>query len=133
LGRFGERGVHLNSETIDALQAHKEGQNLERMLFSTAWKDMGYIFTKENGTPIDTVYPYSVFKQAIKDLGLRNEPVHVLRHTHTTELLRAGISPHIVVQRIGDKVETILKTYAHVVGADDQKSADIFAESVRRG
>jgi integrase len=129
----GMRVVYLNSETIEALQAHKEKQNLEKMLFSTAWKDTGYIFTKEDGTPIDTVYPYSVFKKATKELGLRNEPLHVLRHAHTTELLRAGISPHVVAQRIGDKVETILKTYAHVVGADDQKSADTFAELVRRG
>jgi integrase len=129
----GMRVIYLNSEPLEVLKAHKERQNLERMLFSTAWKDTGYIFTREDGSPVDTVYPYSVFKQAIKDLNLRNEPLHVLRHTHTTELLRSGVSPHIVAQRIGDKVETILKTYASVVGADDQKSADIFAESVRRG
>ncbi len=125
------RVIYLNSESLEVLKAHKERQNLERMLFSTAWKDTGYIFTKEDGSPVDTVYPYSVFKQAIKDLNLRNEPLHVLRHSHTTELLRSGISPEIVAKRIGDKVETILRTYASVVASDDRRSADIFTERVK--
>jgi integrase len=127
----GERTLQLSENVLQALKIHQEKQNLEKMLFGSAWQDTGYVFTREDGVPVDTIYPYSVFKQAIKELNLRDEPLHILRHTHTTELLRAGIPPHIVAQRIGDKVETILKTYAHAIVADDRKSAEVFEEVVK--
>ena len=75
--------------------------------------------------------PYNIFKRFIKELNLRDEPLHVLRHTHTTELLRAGVPAHVVAFRIGDEVATIQQTYAHVITKDDRNSADIFAERIK--
>jgi integrase len=127
----GMRVVELSLETVEVLNALKERQTLERMLFGNAWKDTGYIFTMEDGSPIDPAMPYYIFKKMIKELNLRDEPLHVLRHTHTTELLRMGISPHIVAFRIGDSVITILDTYASVIPKDDRISADTFAEGLK--
>lgn len=127
----GMRVVELSDETVEVLNRLKERQTLERMLFGNAWKDTGYIFTMEDGSPIDPAMPYYTFKKIIKELNLRDEPLHVLRHTHTTELLRAGISPHIVAFRIGDSVATILDTYASVIPKDDRNSADTFAKGLK--
>jgi integrase len=127
----GMRSIELSLPTIEILKAHKERQNLERMMIGNAWQDTGYIFTKEDGTPIDPTRPYFIFKRALQELNLRNEPLHVLRHTHITELLRSGISPHIVAFRVGDTVPTILETYASVIALDDRLSADTFTERVR--
>ena len=127
----GMRSIELSSDTVEILRAHKERQNLEQMVFGNAWQDTGYIFTKEDGSPIDPTRPYFIFKRALQELNLRNEPLHVLRHTHITELLRSGISPHIVAFRVGDTVPTILETYASVIALDDRLSADTFTERVR--
>ena len=127
----GMRSIELSSDTVEILRAHKERQNLERMMIGNAWQDTGYIFTKEDGAPIDPTRPYFIFKRALQELNLRNEPLHVLRHTHITELLRSGISPHIVAFRVGDTVPTILETYASVIALDDRLSADTFTERVR--
>jgi len=127
----GMRSIELSLPTIEILKAHKERQNLERMMIGNAWQDTGYIFTKEDGSPIDPTRPYFIFKRALQELNLRNEPLHVLRHTHITELLRSGISPHIVAFRVGDTVPTILETYASVIALDDRLSADTFTERVR--
>ena len=127
----GMRAIELSSDTVEVLKAHQERQNLERMMIGNAWQDTGYIFTKEDGTPIDPTRPYFIFKRAIKELNLRDEPLHVLRHTHITELLRSGISPHVVAFRVGDTVPTILETYASVIALDDRLSADTFTEKVR--
>ena len=127
----GMRSIELSLPTIEILKAHKERQNLEQMVFGNAWQDTGYIFTKEDGSPIDPTRPYFIFKRALQELNLRNEPLHVLRHTHITELLRSGISPHIVAFRVGDTVPTILETYASVIALDDRLSADTFTERVR--
>jgi integrase len=127
----GMRAIELSSDTVEVLKAHQERQNLERMMIGNAWQETGYIFTKEDGTPIDPARPYFVFKRAIHELNLRDEPLHVLRHTHITELLRSGISPHVVAFRVGDTVPTILETYASVIALDDRLSADTFTEKVR--
>ena len=127
----GMRVIEIPLDTVQILNAHRERQQLERMLIGNAWQDTGYIFTKEDGTPLDPAMPYYTFKKFIKELKLRDEPFHVLRHTHTTELLRAGIPAHVVAFRIGDEVATIQKTYAHVIAKDDRKSADTFAERIK--
>ena len=38
---------------------------------------------------------------------------HDLRHTHASKLIAAGWDPIEVAKRLGDRVETILSTYAH--------------------
>ncbi|MGZ4287718.1 MAG: tyrosine-type recombinase/integrase [Solirubrobacteraceae bacterium] len=42
------------------------------------------------------------------------QPVmHDLRHTHASRLIAAGWDPVEVAKRIGDRIETVLSTYAH--------------------
>ncbi len=52
---------------------------------------------------------------AIRDAGL--EPpapvIHDLRHTHASRLIALGWDPVEVAKRLGDRVEQVLKTYAH--------------------
>jgi hypothetical protein len=38
---------------------------------------------------------------------------HDLRHTHASRLIALGWDPVEVAKRLGDRVETVLKTYAH--------------------
>jgi integrase len=127
----GMRVIEIPLDTVNILNAHRERQQLERMVIGNAWQDTGYIFTTEDGLPINPAMPYNIFKRFIKELNLRDEPLHVLRHTHTTELLRAGVPAHVVAFRIGDEVATIQQTYAHVIAKDDRNSADIFAERIK--
>ncbi|MGH7867403.1 MAG: tyrosine-type recombinase/integrase, partial [Candidatus Dormibacteraceae bacterium] len=44
-------------------------------------------------------------------LGIR---FHDMRHTHATLLLEAGESVKYVAERLGDREDTIIETYAHV-------------------
>jgi integrase len=39
--------------------------------------------------------------------------IHDLRHTHASKLIAAGWDPVEVAKRLGDRVETILRTYVH--------------------
>lgn len=38
---------------------------------------------------------------------------YTLRHTHASRLLADGIDPAEVAKRIGDKIETLMRVYAH--------------------
>jgi hypothetical protein len=43
--------------------------------------------------------------------------IHDLRHTHASKLIAAGWDPVEVAKRLGDRIETILRTYAHELDA----------------
>jgi integrase len=38
---------------------------------------------------------------------------HTLRHTHASRLLTAGADPAEVARRLGDRIETVMRVYAH--------------------
>jgi integrase len=126
----GMRVVELDPETIQVLHGHKKKQNLERFLLGEAWRDSGYIFVQEDGEPIYPSTAYSVFCTLAKRAELDHAPFHSLRHTHATTLLRSGIPAYIVAKRLGDEVQTVLKTYAHALREDDHLSALTFAEKI---
>jgi integrase len=57
---------------------------------------------------------------------------HDLRHTHATELLRAGVHIKVVAERLGDRETTVMQTYSHVL-PDMQETAAAAIEPMLRG
>ena len=54
-------------------------------------------------------------KKAQKRANLNEEfTLHSFRHSHVSLLIDLGYSPTIVADRIGDTVDTVLKTYSHL-------------------
>ncbi len=52
--------------------------------------------------------------------------LHELRHTHATLLLRAGVHPKIVSERLGHAdIQTTLNTYSHAVRTLQRGAADL--------
>lgn len=87
--------------------------------------DADYIFTKlyrKDGGDIAEPLKYS----AVKDLFIRlSEKLefkitpHMLRHTHATELLRAGVPIEMVSKRLGhSSIETTKQAYEHLTAED---------------
>jgi integrase len=57
---------------------------------------------------------------------------HDLRHTHATELLRAGVHIRTVAERLGDSEATVMRTYSHVLPGM-QETASAAMEAMLRG
>jgi integrase len=51
--------------------------------------------------------------------------LHDLRHSHGTILLNKGVPIHEVAGRLGHDAAVLLKTYAHRLPKEDQRSAEI--------
>jgi site-specific recombinase XerD len=91
------------------------------------------VFCGGDGGPVKADSVRSGFRYLIARCGL--DPAlhfHCLRHTHATELLIAGIHPKVVAERIGDSVQTVMKTYAHAT-PDLQTEAAEKTDLVLRG
>lgn len=133
-GGDGLRIVQLDSETLRLVKEHRKRQIEERMKAGSSWQDANYIFTQENGLPLDPSTPYHLFKKTAKRLGLRSESLHSLRHLHATELLNSGAGVHLVKDRLGHSdISTTLRTYAHVRPEQRQEIADLFAKAIENG
>jgi integrase len=84
------------------------------------WQDMGVVGLSEPRT-------YERFKELLaevpdlaKSIAVSEIGLHGLRHTHASILIRRGLNPKVVSDRLGHtNVAFTLKTYAHLF--DDQK------------
>jgi integrase len=68
-----------------------------------------------------------VFAQKASKLGFAGLRFHDLRGTHETLLLDNGVPPHVVAQRCGHDVATLLRNYAKRTKKADTKAADVIA------
>ena len=70
---------------------------------------------RENGEYIQPRVTQHLCQVAHKELNMPDFDFHTLRHTHTTMLIEAGISPLVVQERLGHKnIQTTLNIYAEV-------------------
>ena len=141
-GENGQRRVILDPKTIEEVTAHRKRQIIERLSIGSAWMDTGYIFVKEDGSPIYASTPTALFTKMAKKLGLLNSPstsgsngmsLHGLRHIHATELLRLGEPLHVVAKRLGHRDAMVTATiYAHANDEQAETAASRFADAVSR-
>ena len=117
------RKVALDTETVETLRAHRETQLLERALAGDAYVDQDLVFA-ERARPADPAGTSHAGVQAPPEGGRDSVgTLHTLRHTHATDLLSNGVPVHVAAARIGDRAETILKVYAHLLPQSDEQAA----------
>lgn len=128
--RSGSRTVSISDELLQVLKDWRKKQAEERLKAGSLWNSGEYVFASEIGKPIAHPTYYNAWRRTIRRLDIKGFKVHSLRHTHISTLLRQGIALNIVARRVGDKPETILRTYAHCLPQDDLKCAQVFEEAL---
>src|SRR4029453_5841246 len=97
---------------------------LERAFAGDAYIDRDLIFCDELGNPIYPQRLTEAFLGHRDAAGLRTGTLHVLRHPHPTLALTNGVPPHFVAARLGDRPETLLRSYAHLLPQSDEQAAE---------
>lgn len=108
-----QRTIVVPKSTIDALLDHKQRQ----------LPDVAIVFDRFG----KFIHPHDVWRSFVNEstsLGLKRMKLHGLRHTHASILLDRGFNAKVVAERLGDTVETVLRTYAHVLPSMQQEVAD---------
>jgi integrase len=118
------REVALDAETVEALRSHRDAQLLERDFAGDAYEDHDLVFADELGQPIYPTKLTRAFKRHRKAAGVRTGSLHILRHTHATLALTNGVPLHVLAARIGDRAETVLANYAHLLPTSDAETAE---------
>jgi len=126
------RTIAIDSETVEMLSAHLEAQLLERAFADEAYEDGDLVFADELGRPIYPQRLTEAFQRQRKAAGVLTGSLHVLRHTHATLALTNGVPVHVVAARLGDRPETVLRVYAHLLPQSDTEAAEQVASLLAR-
>lgn len=132
--RDSARTIPLDDKTILLFNAHKRRQVDEARLGRAKgyWFESDYVFTRENGQPLDTGTVTKLFVKIAKEAGLKPMRLHDLRHLHATELLKHGEQAHTVGKRLGHaNPKVTLTIYGHVDKGMQEKASDTFARDER--
>jgi len=71
------------------------------------------------------------FLKLARRCGLKGIHLHSARHSHASLMLKQGIHPKIVQERLGHaSIETTLDTYSHIVPGLQQAAAVRFDDMV---
>jgi integrase len=127
----GRRMVALPPSAILVLTAHYEKQKLERALMGgKALSTDDLVFSTLEGKPLRPNTITRAWTIIAARAGLRVIRLHDARHTHASLMLKQGIHPKIVQERLGHSTIAItLDTYSHVSPGLQEAAAKRFDEA----
>jgi integrase len=105
-----------------------ESQNkLRESLGYPALTDGDLVFCQYNGEPFLPNTVTHNWVKLIRRSGLKGIRLHDARHTHASLMLKQGIHPKIVQERLGhSSIQITLDTYSHVAPGLQQAAANNF-------
>ena len=125
----GRRGVALAPETVEMLRVHRGRQILHQVELDGLYRDMGLLFPRPLGTPMDPSRLSVSFKKLARHAGYPNLRLHELRHAHAAGLIRAGANPSVVQSRLGHASAAFtMDVYGHVSADLQAEAANAFAK-----
>jgi len=125
------RMVTLPPSAVALLSGLKVKQKAEIMEFGLEWSESKYVFSQADGSPFYPNLVTRAFSQLVEEAGIPRLRLHDLRHTHATLMLKQGVNPKIVSERLGHASVTItLDTYSHVLPGLQEQAALQFEESL---
>lgn len=129
--RKGKRSVALAPSTVLALRAYRERVEADRAMLGLAISQEDRVFTKPDGSPITPYAVTQAWRALTKKHSLGSVRLHDLRHTHATLMLKQGVHPKVVQERLGHaNISVTLDTYSHVLPGLQEAAALRFEEGL---
>lgn len=126
------RLIALSPSTALVLKEHKEKQIAERLLTGKPLSDDDLVFCQPDGKPLLPETVTHAWIKLTRRLGM-NIRLHDARHTHASLMLKEGVHPAIVQQRLGHaSITTTIDTYSHILPGLQAAAAKGFDELVNK-
>ena len=114
------------------LSNYRIEQAKQREMVGKPLADNDLVFAHIDGEPIDPDTVTQAFGNILQKAGLPHLRFHDLRHTHATLMLKAGVHPKIVSERLGHaKVSITLDTYSHILPGLQEAAAESFDKMLK--
>jgi len=124
------RTIALPPSAILTLREHHEKQKLERVMLGIPLTDDDLVFSQFDGKPLRPNTITRAWTMLAARCGVKVIRLHDARHTHASLMLKQGIHPKIVQERLGHATIAItLDTYSHVAPGLQEAAAKRFDEA----
>ncbi len=121
------RAIALSPSVINLLKRAKERRKLDLIDYGLPFSEDSGVFTSIDGKPFRPNTITRAWHDAAKHAGVKDIRLHDARHTHASIMLKRGIHPKIVQERLGhSSIQMTLDTYSHVAPGLQQKAAEAF-------
>jgi len=128
------RTIALSPSSILTLKEHKEKHILERAMLGVPLKDDDLVFSTLEGKPLRPNTISRAWTLLAARAGVKVIRFHNARHTHASLLLKQGVHPKIVQERLGhSSIQITLDTYSHVSPGLQKAAAECFDKLVSLG
>ena len=128
------RSVTLPPSLVELFKGYRADQELLRIQLGVSLNPDDFVFIRPDGSPVNPGAVSLAFRRIIKRAGLKHIRIHDLRHTHATLMLKAGVHPKVVSERLGHaNIGITLDTYSHVLPGLQEAAAEKFEEAVEAG
>jgi integrase len=130
----GRRTVALSPFATQVLREHREKITTERLLDGNLLRDNDLVFSRSDGSPIRPNKITRVWSDLAKKCGISASRLHDARHSHASIMLKAGVHPRIVQERLGHStIATTLDIYSHVSPGLQEAAARQFDDALQLG
>lgn len=127
------RTIALSPSAILTLRDHYEKQKLERAMLGISLKDDDLVFSQLDGKPLRPNTVTRAWTMLADRAGVKMIRLHDARHTHASLMLKQGVHPKIVQERLGHaSIQMTLDTYSHVAPGLQQAAAEGFDRLLNR-
>ncbi len=127
------RMIAMSPSLAILLREQKQNRELDRMLLGKPILPEDLVFSNPDGSPLRPNTVSRAFEKIARSLGLKMR-FHDLRHAHATLMLRQGVHPKIVSERLGhSSVAITLDIYSHVLPGLQEAAASKFEEGLQEG
>jgi integrase len=111
-----KRTITLMGSTLQALRAHRGRQAQEILAAGESYQRQDFIFADHTGGFLNIHAVDARWETCVRRSKLPRITLYGCRHTHATVLLKAGVNPKIVSERLGHaSIVLTLDTYSHVL------------------
>lgn len=120
------RTVALAPSILDILRQHLDNGMAQCIWLGVPFANDRLVFCQWDGKPLIPSSVSQAWRRLTRRLGYKNIRFHDLRHSCATLLLKAGVHPKIVQERLGhSSIAVTLDTYSHVSPGMQHQAAEI--------
>jgi integrase len=125
--KSAQRTIALPDQTILELKKHKRKVASEKLYAGPSYVDNDLVVCTSIGTKVLPQNLIRTWYRLIEKAGVPKIRFHDLRHTHATLMLKQGVHPKIVSERLGHaNIRITLDTYSHALPNLQEEAAKQF-------
>ena len=127
------RTIKLPAETMELLKEYQHEYIDFQQKMGNQWHETGFLFVKEDGTPIIPDSITAWLRKFSKRRGLPHIHPHSFRHSAASILIHSGTDVVTVSKRLGHaNTSTTLNIYSHILAESDEQASERLADILLR-